>query len=405
MKKSIQISTLVIAIVTAILFAICIISYNYFPNHYIITENASTLNVQYDYISIAEKKDNNINVLSTDTKKISDSNGKLMLCGVIPIKDVSLEYETAEKLIPCGSPFGIKLFTEGVVVVKIDDIKIDNQTYSPGNDAQIKIGDIITKVNDIKVSSNEELVDLVNKSKGEEITLDIVRDEKNTFLKITPVKTSDNGDYKIGIWVRDSSAGIGTITYYDEESHDFGGLGHGITDVDTGKLLPLNKGELVTTQITDITKSYKGNAGTLNGYFESNNVIGSLDSNTECGVFGELEQSPVEGEEIPIATKQEIKTGTAQIISTINSDEPEYYDINVEYINYDEESKTRNLIIEITDETLLEKTGGIVQGMSGSPIIQDNKIIGAVTHVFLNEPSKGYGIFIENMLESAENIT
>ena len=404
MKKTIQIFAIVITIVTCILFTICVISYNYFPNHYTITENSNSFSVQYDYISICQNTDNNINVSSTNSKKISKTNGKLMLCNAIPIKDITLEYETSENLIPCGTPFGIKLFTQGVIIVKIDDININNNKYSPGKDAGIKVGDIIYSINGIQINSNEDLISLVNKSNGKEISLKIIRDNKKSTVKIKPIKTSQSGDYKIGVWVRDSSAGIGTVTYYDEETSNFGGLGHGITDVDTGKLLPLNKGELVKTEITDVTKSTKGNAGSLNGFFESNNSIGSLYSNTQCGVFGKLNESPIEKEEIEIATKQEIKTGKAQIISTIDEDTPKYYDVNIEYINYDENSKTRNIIIEITDKDLIETTGGIVQGMSGSPIIQNKKLIGAITHVFLNEPTKGYGIFIENMIETAESV-
>ena len=403
MIRIIKFSTLFLSIALLIIFTICIVSYYYFPNKYTVTETTSNMNVQYDYITIKPTIENNINVMTNKNNKIDNTSGKLMLFDIIPIKDIDINYDTTDYLMPCGTPFGIKLFTQGVMVVKTDTIKVNSKEYSPASKAGIEVGDVIVKVNGNEILSNAKLVELVTNSKGKELKLDVIRDEQNITIKLTPIKTSSNGDYKIGLWVRDSSAGIGTVTYYDKESHIFGGLGHGICDVDTGELLPLEKGEIVSTVITDVTKSQKGKAGSLNGYFNNISNIGELTANTECGVFGNLKSIDYNTNEIPIASIQEVKKGKAEIISTINENGPKYYDIEIESINYNDINKTKNMTIKIIDDELLNNTGGIVQGMSGCPIIQDGKIIGAVTHVFINEPNTGYGIFAENMIETAEN--
>ncbi len=386
LQKIIKISTVAIGIICTFVLGIGTILGNILPSKYYVTKTGSESLSVYG-VTLNSYKNNNEGVA-----------GKLMLGNIIPIKNVEINIRDNEKVIPCGTPFGIKLFTKGVMVVKTDKIIVDNKTYNPARDSGIEIGDIITKVNSQEVNFTEDLPVIVNESNGNSITLTIVRDNKEIVKNIIPVNTGDDS-YKIGVWVRDSSAGIGTMTFYHPESHAFGGLGHGICDVDTGTLLPMAQGEVTGAEIESITKAKAGVAGTLNGYHCDNGCTGYVISNCGSGVFGYINQSPIDHSEMTVAYKQQVKTGKAQIITTLDNGSPQYYDIEIESINYNEHAKTKNIVIKITDVDLLNKTNGIVQGMSGSPIIQDNRLVGAVTHVFVNEPNRGYGIFAENMIE------
>lgn len=386
LQKIIKISTVAIGIICTFVLGIGTILGNILPSKYYVTKTGSESLSVYG-VTLNSYKNNNEGVA-----------GKLMLGNIIPIKNVEINIRDNEKVIPCGTPFGIKLFTKGVMVVKTDKIIVDNKTYNPARDSGIEIGDIITQVNSQEVNFTEDLPVIVNESNGNSITLTIVRDNKEIVKNIIPVNTGDDS-YKIGVWVRDSSAGIGTMTFYHPESHAFGGLGHGICDVDTGTLLPMAQGEVTGAEIESITKAKAGVAGTLNGYHCDNGCTGYVISNCGSGVFGYINQSPIDHSEMTVAYKQQVKTGKAQIITTLDNGSPQYYDIEIESINYNEHAKTKNIVIKITDVDLLNKTNGIVQGMSGSPIIQDNRLVGAVTHVFVNEPNRGYGIFAENMIE------
>lgn len=385
MQKFIKLSTVAIGAVCAVLLGLSTLLNSWLPSEFNISKTGDEYMDSYGV------------TLSTYTTDTSDKvQGKLMLGNIIPIKDVEINLKEDAYVVPCGTPFGIKLFTEGVMVVKTDSITVDNKVYNPARDSGIKVGDIITHVNSTKVNYTEDLPVIINESKGKPINLTIIRDGKEISKTIIPVD-SGNDCYKIGVWVRDSSAGIGTMTFYHEESNAFGGLGHGICDVDTGELMPMSQGEVTGATIDSVTKARTGTAGTLNGHHTTDEE-GYIITNCESGVFGYINESPVDHKAIPIAYKQQVKTGKAQIICTVDDSEPEYYDIEIESINYNENAKTKNIVIEIKDEELLTKTNGIVQGMSGSPIIQNGKLVGAVTHVFVNEPTKGYGIFAENMI-------
>ena len=336
--------------------------------------------------------------LNTYKNENQEVSGKLMFGNIFPIKMVNIQIKPNETVIPCGNPFGIRLFTEGVMVVKTEKMTVGGKTYHPAKEAGIETGDVITYANGKKITCTEDLPVAVNESKGKPVTLRIVRNNKTIAKTVMPVRTNEN--YKIGIWVRDSSAGIGTMTFYHSESHAFGGLGHGICDTDTGQLMPLAQGEVTGAEIESITKAKSGVAGTLNGHHCDNLCKGYVISNCEEGIFGYIQTSPVGHKAIPLAYKQQIQTGKAQIITTIDNTSPRYYDVEICSINYNESNKTKNIVIQVTDKELLRKTNGIVQGMSGSPIIQNNRLVGAVTHVFVNEPSKGYGIFAENMISA-----
>lgn len=328
----------------------------------------------------------------------------LKMFGLIPIKSAEVEVVDEMYVVPSGEPFGIKIFTQGVLIVGMTDVDGANGLINPAGNAGLKEGDIILSVNNVKINSNEEIAQIIENSEGKTLTLEVQRGTNSVFsVSFAPVKSVREGKYKAGIWVRDSSAGIGTLTFYSPSTGIAAGLGHGICDVDTGKLLTLNSGELVGAEIINIIKGKNGAPGELRGRF-IDYTIGRLLLNEETGVYGRVNKDINSSNLIPIAMKQEVVEGQAKILTTIDNNQPALYDCVIEKVHFNDNSKTQNMIIKITDKTLLEKTGGIVQGMSGSPIIQNNKLIGAVTHVFVNDSAKGYGIFAENMYHSAKTV-
>ena len=308
---------------------------------------------------------------------------QLMLFDVIPIKTVSVKVVQEKLLVPCGTPFGIKMFTNGVMVVGVADIESAGKMINPAAVAGVKVGDIITAVNGKAVTQNSQVAKLIESSAGEPVKLSIKRNEEALTATLTPILSDVDGSYKGGLWVRDSTAGIGTVTFYDPSNGAFGGLGHGICDVDTNELMPLRSGDVISVTISGIVKGQKGRAGELRGYFNNDFPVGQLQANSEAGVYGTLNASPVPAQAIPLAAKQEVKTGAAQIYTTVDGTAPRPYGIEIESINYQDGTKTKNLVVKVTDPDLLGKTGGIVQGMSGSPIVQNGKLVGAVTHVFV----------------------
>jgi len=324
----------------------------------------------------------------------------IKLMGIIPIKNVIAEKIERPLLSPCGTPFGIKIMTEGAIVTETGEVEGEDGIFSPASDGGLKSGDIIIKVNGVDITRNSDISSAVQ-SDGQKTLVTYTRGGITRGALLTPVKSKKDGLFKIGLWVRDSSAGIGTMTYYDPATGGFGGLGHGVCDVDTGQILPLSRGEAVSVYITGLVKGYSGSPGELTGTFLSRVPIGVIRGNTESGVFGLMDSPPVIGEPIEMAYKQEVKIGPASILATVNGNAPEEYGIVIEKIDYNDKNKVKNMVIKITDRGLLNSAGGIVQGMSGSPIIQNNRIVGAVTHVFVSDPSRGYAIFAENMYRAS----
>lgn len=334
------------------------------------------------------------------------SNGysvELKALGIFPIKQAAVSVMSKRDVIVSGQPFGIKIYTDGVMVVGIDSVETESGKVTPATDAGLKEGDLILSINGQPVYSNEEVAALIEQSDGAAMRFRIKRDNKEKFLWITPALSYQSGSYKTGIWVRDSSAGIGTMTFYSPANGVACGLGHGVCDVDTGELLTLNSGELVSAEIVGVHAGSSGNPGELMGRFREA-CIGDLLVNNETGVYAACEAEPDATCLTQMALKQEITTGAAQIYTTIDGTTPDYYDCEIEKIAHND-SVTKNMVIRVTDERLLEKTGGIVQGMSGSPIIQNGKLIGAVTHVLVDDPTCGYAIFAENMLETAQSVS
>lgn len=342
-----------------------------------------------------------------DIAAVSESGGgrrkmTLMLYGIFPIKDVMVDNKEAPMLIPSGEPFGLKILTDGIIVTDFGSVESDLGLCSPAKEAGIEEGDIIVSVNGIKTSTGNQLTEAVQLD-GTQTRLTVIRSGRQINITLTPEKSKVDGLYKLGVWTRDSCAGIGTLTYYDPQNGTYGGLGHSVCDADTGDILPLSYGETVPVRINSVVKGVNGYPGELCGSFMSASASGSILANTECGVFGEYIALPAR-KAIPMAYKQEAEIGEAQIYTTIDGTNPQSYGIIIEKINYNSESQVKNMVIRITDKELLSKTGGIVQGMSGSPIIQSGKLVGAVTHVFVNDITRGYAVFAENMYNISSSV-
>lgn len=298
------------------------------------------------------------------------------------------------KIAAGGETVGIKLLASGVLIMGIDRTE----------DINLKIGDIILSVNDTKIESNSELDEFVKKSNGEDLILDIKRNDQDFKLNISPIYDDISESYKLGLWVKDSSAGVGTITFYELNSNRFAALGHGVTETKENYILPITSGGITSTTIYSIKKGIAKIPGELKGSI-TNKLLGQIEGNTDKGIYGSITEKDFlkEKKEIEILTKSKVKEGKAYILATLDDNIKKEYEIKIEKVLLTS-TGNKNMIIKVTDKDLLEKTGGIVQGMSGSPIIQNGKLAGAVTHVFLNDPTRGYGVFIENMLEDMCNI-
>ena len=327
----------------------------------------------------------------------------LTLPGGVKIKDVDVQIVARNYVVPGGIPFGIKMFTDGVIVVGLSDITVDGRLVNPAKNAGIKTGDILVSIDGNMVGKNEDVAAAINEKGGEAVSLELRRAGETIYQMLTPAQTGDG--YKAGIWVRDSSAGIGTLTYYNPTTGVFAGLGHAVCDVDTGDLMPLSSGQAVEVTITGVSRGLSGTPGELKGVFSGSGSLGELYLNSETGIYGYSSgHARLTGAAVPRALRQEIQPGPAEIYCTVSGSEPERYAIEIERVNTTEVNPTKNMVIRITDQRLIERTGGIVQGMSGSPIIQGGKLVGAVTHVFVNDPTRGYGIFAENMENAAGSV-
>ena len=343
---------------------------------------------------------------NTITKVDDDSNKyEIKFLGMIPLKSVEVEKIKDLELYPGGVPIGVRVSSEGVLVVGYSDIEINNEKEeSPGKVGGLEIGDVILKINGIEMHNSRDLVKAIKQSEKDSIKVDILRHGEN-ITKIVTLKKENNKDYKIGLWIRDSTAGVGTMTFYDDTSKKFGALGHPITDSDTNEPFLIKDGDVIESSIISIRKGEKGSPGELKGIFiNESNPTGEIDKNTQSGIFGQLNSNILQKSDIKrlkVGFRDEIVPGKAKIITTIDENGPQQYEIEIEKLLNQNVASSKSMVIKVTDPRLLEKTGGIVQGMSGSPIIQNNKIVGAVTHVLINKPDTGYGIYIEWMLQDA----
>ncbi len=326
----------------------------------------------------------------------------LKIFGLIPFSTVNVEVVDPMYVSVLGNPFGMKIYTEGVLVIETGEVDNGNSIVEPAKLADIKVGDYIKSVNGTPISCNEDLSEFVLNSGGNSLKLEVVRNGKTFNTQITPIMSVE-GIYRVGIWVRDSSAGIGTLTFYSPSTNVVCGLGHGICDSDTNSLLSVHSGELVAAQIVSVDKGSAGTPGELKGKF-TYHTIADIALNTDMGVYGNLYGEINTANLTQIALRQDVKEGDAQILCTVEGDTPKLYSCTVKKRNSSYTSETQNLVVTVTDSALINATGGIVQGMSGSPIIQNGKLIGAVTHVLVDDPTKGYAIFAENMLETAQSV-
>ena len=341
------------------------------------------------------------------TKQAGKSTLEVSLFDSINIKNVNVDVLPKTTVIPVGNIAGVKLYTNGVLVVGMSEIEgYDNKKYKPYENKGIKEGDTIVKIDEKLINSTEDLIETVNNSQGRDIKVQYIHQEETKECSISPVKTS-NSQYKLGLWVRDSAAGVGTVSFYEPTSKTFGALGHGITDIDTNELINIASGEFVTTRILNITKGESGNPGKIQGTVENQTNIGKIYKNSKFGIYGKVDNLSSlnidTSKEMEVALREEIKTGKATILCSLDNQQPQEYEIEIEKINKENNYDNKSMQIKITDPKLLEKTGGIIQGMSGSPVIQNGKFVGAVTHVLVNDPTKGYAVFGDIMLKQSKN--
>lgn len=324
--------------------------------------------------------------------------------GVIPFKDVKVKNTSTKEVYVSGEAVGIYMQTKGVLIIDTGEILSENgEKETPARDI-VKPGDYIVAFNQDKIKCKQDLLDELAELDEKEVTLKVRRGKETIPLSVTPVKDKD-GEYKLGIWVRDDTQGIGTLTFVDENGR-YGALGHGISDVDTGELLSIADGKLYNARILGVRKGEKGNPGEISGLirYDSENILGNISENSKNGIFGTFRADQLEAmnlEKISIGYKQDLKTGPASILCSTDGEVKEYA-AEITRIDMNHEDTNKSFVIQVTDKELLEKTGGIVQGMSGSPVIQNGKLFGAVTHVFVQDATGGYGIFIENMMKYAE---
>ena len=305
----------------------------------------------------------------------------------------------AEGLVPMGCTVGIRLETDGVMVVGFSEVDTEDGPAAPAADAGLKSGDVITAVGDRETRTAAEFLSAMAAADGQPLRLTARRGSRELMFSVAPARSRE-GNWQLGLWLRDGVSGIGTVTYYDPETGKFGALGHGISDLDTGKLLPFEAGSITGAAVVDVVKGASGAPGELCGQPEEDSVLGALEKNTESGIFGTADFACTEGQRVPAAAEEEVKLGPATILATVSGGGTEEYDIEISRI-YRQPDDHRFLLLTVTDPRLIERTGGIVQGMSGSPILQDGKLIGAVTHVLLSDATRGYGISIQDMLDAA----
>lgn len=325
----------------------------------------------------------------------------LSLLGV-PLRKVEVQVSPEKKLIPGGQALGIALHTDGVLVVGVSELQGGG---SPAALSGIRAGDVVRRVDGVDIASAAQLAELIAAAGNRAVPVEFARDGAVMTTTLTPGLDSTTGTFRMGAWVRDSTAGVGTLSFYDPDSSRYGALGHAITDGDTGQVLTVGYGQVLQASIVDVQKGEKGAPGELKGSFlREAIVLGDIEQNSVLGIYGQLNTpatNPLYPDGLPIGTRSSVHTGAAQILSTVDAGGVRAYDVEILQVNPQSAAAAKNMVLRVTDPVLLEKTGGIVQGMSGSPIIQDGKLVGAVTHVLVNDPTTGYGIFIENMLEAA----
>ncbi len=392
--------TLIGIIFSILVFAVISFAEMVIPDEITVVENGNYKVPDifgFEVYSLASEREIGVSLSNIND---NDRTTEIKLLNIIPIKRTVITTSKREYVVLGGEVFGIKLYTDGVIVVDMEDIETADGKVNPAKNAGIKIGDVVKSVNNVEVTSSSHLSKLLQQSKGNEIKISLIRNGKKIECRFKTVKETESNCYRAGLWVRDSTAGLGTVTFYNKSNNGFAGLGHPIYDVDTNEIMPIKTGIMAEAKVSGLYKSSFGNVGELCGTLTGKNC-GILSINSNTGIYGYCICK--DNEMIPVALRQEVKEGKAQIRCTIDNNKPKYYDIEITKIYSNSQSVNKDMIIKVTDSELLKKTGGIVQGMSGSPIIQDGMLVGAVTHVFVNNPKQGYAIFAERMFETSNS--
>lgn len=394
MKKAIRIIDGIFALCLIIIYSFIVFGNIVLPDK---IEAYSTKKIEYKSVYSVENNSSYL-VDYQNNSKVSPIENDIKLLGIIPVKTTSIIQSKPKKVSVSGESFGIKLYTDGVIIVGIRDVETDKGKCNPAKEAGLEKGDIIIEINGKKVYSADSVTDILNDNNGKDYKITVKRNGNYKEFLLKPAYSSSQGCYKVGLWVRDSTAGVGTITYYDKSNNTVSALGHPITDVDTNEIMPILDSEAVRATVTKIYKSKAGEAGSLCCEF-TNDIIGTLKKNCQSGIYGKYTCTLKNTYEYEVASPNEIVRGPVQILCTIDSGKAKFYNAQISRISYRENKKGKNMVVKITDERLLEKTGGIVQGMSGSPIIQNGKLVGALTHVIVDSPEKGYAIFAQDMVD------
>ena len=393
---------LLILALTIIYIYVCNISM--LPNSIILMQGENlNLNTIFGLNISSEAMQASSNLNHSIVQETGAMNVSLNLFNLFPVKDMTVNVIPETTVIPLGKAIGMKLYTDGVLVVGMSEI----QGEKPYEGSGIEAGDTIIEIDNKKISTTEELIECVNSSNGKSVEIKYISDEQEKTANIEPAKDTDN-EYKLGLWVRDAAAGVGTLTFYEPSTGNFAALGHGINDVDTFELIQIANGELVTTNILDIVKGKNGSPGEIRGSIDNCITLGKINKNTSLGIYGNITNAARlninNSKELEVANRSEIKTGKAEIMCELENGKIETYEIEIQKIFPENNHDNKSMLIKVTDDKLIEKTGGIIQGMSGAPIIQNGKFIGAVTHVLVNDSKTGYAVFADMMIKQMREV-
>ncbi len=396
MKKIIKVTDFVFFILSFLFFTIIFTSEFLFPDNVIFYDGQETVKIMS--VFTAEKT-------VSDRQELQSESAKISLFGIMPVATVSAKATDRKYVYVGGELIGIRLYTDGILVVGLETVNTSAGDVSPGKDAGIEKGDIITEVNGKVIKSVSQFSSMIYSSEGKTLKVKVNRNDKYINVVLNPVLSVSEKKYRCGLWLRDSTAGIGTMTFADPEEKIIASLGHAICDSETGAMLPVGDGDILSAVFNGCIAGTKGITGQIKGSFGTA-TLGKLCENNDYGVYATYTDIEFDEENLyPVASQTEIETGPAQIISTVTADGSEFYDIEIEKITYSREKAVRSMVIKVTDDDLIDAAGGIIQGMSGSPIIQNGMFIGAVTHVFLNDPTRGYAIFAETMIETGQSVS
>jgi stage IV sporulation protein B len=393
MRKIIRLFTALLSLVCAVIMGFVIVGEATMPSKLVSYTSDSALSPVYSYTRWD---------LTSDYQRKSTARETVRAFNIFPVKDITVTNERAPKVLVSGEVFGIKLYTDGVVVVGLQSVDTgEGNKICPASECGIEVGDIVTSINGIQVLTSDDVMAILGDNNGKPYTVKLKRRGRYKTFSLTPVYSPREGSYKAGMWMRDSTAGIGTLTFYNEKNGSFAALGHQVNDVDTNELMPMLDGEAVAAQVTGVQQAGADSVGSLSCNFKEES-IGRLFENSDTGLYGAYSRINTDAaREFELASKQEVQKGYAQLICTIDGGKPHAYDIEIIKVSYHRGAEQKDIVFRVTDEELLKKTGGIVQGMSGSPIVQNDKLIGAVTHVIVGNSRKGYAVFAQTMYEKS----